>query len=59
MGNDDNRRVILPIIFKSLFDGLQSSSENIQTMASNVLSLYQEVDQELYSSLYKSMGEKK
>ncbi|KAK8816480.1 protein phosphatase 2A regulatory subunit B [Blastocystis sp. ATCC 50177/Nand II] len=58
VGNDDNRRVILPIIFKSLFDGLQSSSENIQTMASNVLSLYQEVDQELYSSLYKSMGEK-
>ena len=51
--------MILPIIFKALFDGLQSSSENIQTMAANVLSLYQELDAGLYHTLLRTVKEKK
>ncbi|KNB44405.1 serine threonine protein phosphatase [Blastocystis sp. subtype 4] len=53
--NEPNRRVILPLIFKSLYDGLQSTSESIQTMSANILSLYQELDSELYQTLLKDI----
>ena len=53
IGNEDNRRAIFPLIFKSLYDSAHSSSESIQTMASNVLELYKEVDGEMYHSLLK------
>lgn len=49
--NEENRKVILPLIFKSLSDGLKSSSESIQTMAANVLNYYQEADATLYHTL--------
>lgn len=55
MENEPNRRVILPLIFKSLYDGLQSTSESIQTMSANILSLYQELDSGLYQTLLKDV----
>ena len=49
--NEANRRAILPLLFKSLFGGLHSTSDTIQAMSANILNLYQELDSGLYKKL--------
>ena len=55
--NEANRRAILPLLFKSLFGGLHSTSDTIQAMSANILNLYQELDSGLYQKLLKEMND--
>lgn len=50
-------RAILPLLFKSLFGGLHSTSDTIQAMSANILNLYQELDSGLYQKLLKEMND--